>query len=344
MKNILLIISILFFNNSFSQKYLEVKIDKRVEAITIFYTLATRDTLDVKPTPSKYYKDFDSYFEKYKNHESLNWYRNLKNWDAYNVSSLGLYLSKKYPFKLNIPCNDKYLKSSDFDTFLAYFNKFYKECEVEQFINNHKNDYSKIENSIKKTILESGVLFDIEKFYNKPTNHELIVLPDLLNAQGNNAIIIDDKKYSNYRFIKLAYLKNKDVIQTNETEVNFIPQTKIIIHEISHILLIDFIPKYIEQLSLKKSLFLNTSDGKNLNENEWKNELDELIIRTCVAKILGEKYGLEKEQNEIENQAKHYKYIKTLNDFFENYTKNRIKYKTITDFYPEMINFFDKLK
>lgn len=344
MKKILLIITILFLNNSFSQKNLEVKIDKRVEAITIFYTLATRDTLDVKPTPSKYYKDFDSYFEKYKNHESLNWYRNLEKWDAYDLSSFGLYLSDKYPFKVEIPYNETHLKSSEITTFLSHLNKFYKDCEVEQFINNHKNDYSKIENSIKKSIINSGILLDVQKFYNKPTKHKLIVLPDLLNAAGNNAIIINDKKYINYRFIKLAYLKNKNVVQTNETEVNFIPLTNVVIHEISHIFVTDFIPKYMEQLSLKKSLFLTTSDDKILNEKEWKNELDELIVRTCVAKILGEKYGIEKEQKEVENQAKHYKYIKALNDFFNDYTKKRIKNKSITDFYPEMIKFFEELK
>ncbi len=344
MKKILLIITILFLNNSFSQKNLEVKIDKRVEAITIFYTLATRDTLDVKPTPSKYYKDFDSYFEKYKNHESLNWYRNLEKWDAYDVSSLGLYLSEKYPFKLDIPYNESHLKSSEVNTFLSNLNKFYKDCEVEQFINNHKNDFSKVENSIKKSIIDSGVLLDVQKFYNKSTKHKLIVLPDLLNGSGNNAIVINDKKYKNYRFIKLAYLKNKNVVQTNETEVNFIPLPNVVIHEISHLFVQDFIPKYIEQLSLKKNLFLTTSNDKILNEKEWKNELDELIVRTCVAKILGIKFGIEKEQKEIENQAKHYKHIKALNNFFENYTKNREKYSSITVFYPEIIKLFEDLK
>ncbi|GAA4773596.1 MULTISPECIES: DUF4932 domain-containing protein [Flavobacterium] len=344
MKKIFLIITILFLNNSFSQKSLEVRIDKRVEAITIFYTLATRDTLDVKPTPSSYYKDFDSYFEKYKNHESLNWYRNLEKWDAYDVSSLGLYLSDKYPFKLVIPYNETHLKSSELYTFLSHLNKFYKECEVEQFIKNHKNDYLKIETSIKKSIEENDILLDVKKFYNKPTKHKLIVLPDLLNAIINNAIVINDKKYSNYRFIKLAYLKNKNIAQTNETEVNFIPLPNVVIHEISHLFVQDFIPKYIEQLSLKKNLFLTTSDDKILNEKEWKNELDELIVRTCVAKILGIKFGIEKEQKEIENQAKHYKHIKALNNFFDNYTKNREKYSSITFFYPEIIKFFEDLK
>ena len=117
-KTFFTILTLTFFFQSFSQKKVSVKIDKRIEAITIFYTLATRDTLDEKPTLSKYYKDFDEYFEKYKMDKSLIWYRNLDKWDAYDLSSIGLYLSKKYPFKLKIPYNGKQLKSSKIDIFL----------------------------------------------------------------------------------------------------------------------------------------------------------------------------------------------------------------------------------
>ncbi len=54
-----------------------VKVDHRMEAISILYALATLDTLDTKPTPSTYYKDFKENFSKCKNHPSIRWYRNL---------------------------------------------------------------------------------------------------------------------------------------------------------------------------------------------------------------------------------------------------------------------------
>ena len=79
---------------SFAQENIEVKIDKRIEAISIFYTLATRDTLDIKPTPSTYYKDFDTNFDKCKNHQSLNWYRYLESWDGF-VNMLRIELNIK---------------------------------------------------------------------------------------------------------------------------------------------------------------------------------------------------------------------------------------------------------
>ena len=343
-KTFFTILALIFFFQSFSQKKVSVKIDKRIEAITIFYTLATKDTLDEKPTPSKYCKDFDEYFEKYENHKSLNWYRNLDKWDAYDLSSIGLYLSKKYPFKLIIPYNGTQLKSSNMEVFLTKFNEFYKDCKVGNFIKAHKKEYALITSFAEKTIIDSDVLNEVEKFYNKPLKREILIFADILNNIGNNAIEINDIKFKDYKIFKLAYLNDKNGIQTNETDVKFIPLSNVVIHEISHLFVNDFIPKNKEKLSIKKNLFLITSKNEVLKENEWENELDELIVRVCVSKILGEKFGAESELKEIENQSKHYKYFKELNFFFNNYTENRSKYKSITEFYPEIMKFIEKVK
>lgn len=278
------------------------------------------------------------------NHKSLNWYRNLDTWDGYDLSIIGLFLSNEYPFKIEIPYTGTQLRSSNMTIFLAKFNEFYKDCEVENFIKTHKKEYAKITAFAKKSIIESDVLNDVKKFYNKPSNGEILIFADILNNLGNNAIEINDKQFSDKKIFKLAYLQDDNIIQTNESEVKFIPLSNVVIHEISHLFVNDFIPRYEERLSLKKDLFLTTSKNEVLKEKEWKNELDELIVRVCVSKILGEKYGVERELKEVENQSKHFKYFKELNLFFNNYTQNRNKYKSITEFYPDMLKFIEDLK
>lgn len=343
-KTFFIILFLNIINQSFAQKNVNVKIDNRIEAVTIFYTLATRDTLDRKPTPSTYYKDFNNYFEKYKNHKSLNWYRNLDTWDGYDLSIIGLFLNNEYPFKIEIPYTGTQLRSSNITTFLAKFNEFYKDCEVENFIKTHKKEYAKIAAFAKKSIVESDVLNDVKKFYNKPSNGEILIFADILNNLGNNAIEIDDKRFNGKKIFKLAYLQDENLIQTNETKIKFIPLSNVVIHEISHLYVNDFIPKYEERLSSKKDLFLTTSKNELLKEKEWKNELDELIVRVCVSKILGKKFGEERESKEVQNQSRHYKHFKELNIFFNNYTENRYKYKTITEFYPEILKYIEGLK
>lgn len=321
---------------------MEVRVDTRVEAISIFFTLATRDSVQAVPTPSTYYHDFNQYFEEYKNHPSVVWYRNLNHYDGWDISSIGLYMSNKAHFWLNIPYSAHYLHTADIATFLTKFNAFYKDCKVENFIKLHEGAYKKMAEFTKNSILESGILNVVQEFYQKQVPGKLVVLVEPLNNLGNNTI--SDEKLNNVRFIKLAYLTDKKATQHNEAEVKFAPLPNVIAHEVSHLYLKDFISMNKERLSKKKALFLTTAKNEVLKETEWENELDELMVRVCVTKILRIKYGLDREAQEITNQSRHFKYFKELSTFFDYYIQNQNKYKSIKAFYPEVISFIEALK
>jgi hypothetical protein len=79
-----------------------------------------------------------------------------------------------------------------------------------------------------------------------------------------------------------------------------------------------------------------------LPDSEWKNELDELIVRVCVAKVLEKRNGKDAGLAEISNQAKHYKLAQPLYDFFNQYVMHRDHYETLEQFYPELIAFLEK--
>lgn len=81
----------------------------------------------------------------------------MDKWDAYDLSSFGLYLSKKYPFKVEIPYDGTQLKSSNIALFLTKFNEFYKNCKAENFIKKHNSDFNKITGYAEKVIIESDV-------------------------------------------------------------------------------------------------------------------------------------------------------------------------------------------
>ncbi len=336
---ILFIVLLPVFYISQAQENLDVKIDYRMEALSIFYTLATVDTLDVKPTPSNYYKDFKTYFEPYKNHKSLNWYRNLESWDGFDVASLGLFLSNKYPFEIRIKPEINYIRSSNKDSFLYNFNKFYKDCKVKKFIEKHHKLYESVAKNTKDFVNKSGIVKEIQTFYGKSTDGKIVIYLDLLNNMGNNAIPSSSIDFSGDRMFRLAYLNDSSKNLTDNSPVIFEPYVNVIIHELSHLYVRDFLENYANDLSEIKNLFLTTSNGKRLDETEWKNELDELIVRVCTAKILEQRYGKEKGLKEIENQSLHYKLAKPLYNLFENYTSNRSEYKSITNFYPKIIDY-----
>ncbi|MDN3618770.1 DUF4932 domain-containing protein [Polaribacter undariae] len=339
LKFIIFGILVIIYNSTKAQENLSVKVDQRMEALSIFYTLATVDTMDIKPTPSIYYKDFKTHFEPYKNHKSLNWYRNLESWDGYDIASLGLFLSENYPFEIKIKPEVNYIRSSDKDTFLFHFNEFYKDCKVKEFIEKHKKLYKSVCKTAKDSVKDSGILKEIQEFYRKPTASKFIIYVDLLNNMGNNAIPSNNIKFNGNRMFRLAYLNDVSKNLIDESPVFFTPYLNVVTHEISHLFVQDFLKDNKKDLSEIKNIFLTTSKGEKLNESEWENELDELIVRVCTAKILEQKFGKEKGLEEIENQSRRYKLAKPLYAFFENYSLNRNKYKSITDFYSKIMEY-----
>lgn len=332
---------LLFSKLTYGQKIFSIQTDPRVEALSIFFTLATADTLDVKPTPSDYYREVKTYFKPYNQHPSLNWYRKLKNWDGPDLASVGLFLSKKYPYKLEIQPENNYVRNSPIDTFLSKFNAFYKDCHVEKFITNHKKYYQKINKKGELYIEKSDILNKVASFYKSNQNGEYVIYTDILCNHGSNAIGSKDEKFAGKIMAKVGYIEDKSKKLTDDSPVIFEPALNVVAHECSHIYLNNFTKKYHERLFKIKENFLTTTKGKKLPEEQWENEIDELLVRACVAKILEQKFGSDSGNAEITNQALHFKWAKDLYLFLDNYTENRTQYRSVEDFYPQLILFFE---
>jgi hypothetical protein len=340
---ILSIILILFTHLSFGQKIFSIQTDSRIEALSIFYTLATADTLDTKPTPSTYYRDVKTYFERYKDHPSLNWYRKLNNWDGPNMASLGLFLSQSYPFKLQIQPDVNYIRNSPIDTFLNHFNTFYKDAQVAKFITNKQKEYQKTNRNAESYIMKSGILNDVISFYKSTQSGKFIIYPDVLCNHGSNAIASNNEKFTGMIISKVGYIEDKTKNLTDNDKVDFKPAVNVVAHESSHIYLNQFVKQYHDRLFKIKDKFLILTNGKKLADDQWENEVDELLVRAFVAKILAQKFGKETGDLEISNQAKHFKWANELYLPLDKYTQNRDQYKSIEDFYPEMMLLFESL-
>jgi len=338
LKCILVLIITIQTKGSYGQKIFSIKTDPRIEALSIFYTLATADTLDTKPTPSTYYRDVKAYFKKYNDHPSLNWYRKLKNWDGPDMASLGLFLSEEHPFKLLSKPEVNYVRNAPLDTFLFRFNNFYKDCQVSNFIKKHRLEYNRINKKGELYIQKSKILNNVDSFYRTKRIGEYVIYTDILCNHGSNAISSNEKEFAGKIMAKAGYIEDKTKKLTNDSSVNFEPALNVVAHECSHIYLKNFINNYHDRLFKIKDNFLTTAKGKKLPDEQWKNEVDELLVRTCVAKILAQKFGKESGEAEISNQAKHFKWANDLYLFMDNYTS---RYKSIEDFYPELISFLE---
>ncbi len=336
------ILSILLFTSvCYGQKKISIKTDPRVEALSIFFTLATADTLDTKPTPSVYYQEVKAYFKPYNDHPSLNWYRKLANWDGPDMASLGLFLSETYPFKLERKPEIDYVRNSEMDTFICRFNAFYKDCRVAKFLTKQHSQYEKIDKRAERYLEKNGILHTVDSFYKSKQKLEYLIYTDFLCNHGSNAIKSGDEKFAGKFIIKAGYIEDKAKQLNMSSPVNFEPAPNVIAHECSHIYLKNFLKNYHDRLFAIRTIFLTTATGKALADKQWENEVDELLVRVCVAKILAQRYGKESGDIEIANQAKHFKLATALYSFMDTYTQNTSRYHMIEEFYPELILFLE---
>jgi hypothetical protein len=328
--------------SSYAQPLFKVKIDPRFEAISLFYTLSTVDTLNIKPTPSTYYRDVKNHFASCRLNASLEWYRKLDKWDNFDVASFGIYLSEKYPFKVTRKIETNYIRSAPVDTFLHHLNQFYKDCGVNAFLVSHQREYDRIVAQAQDTIAKSKILEDVIAFFGQPQSGEFVIYLDLLNNLGSNALSLTGLDFQAKRLYRLAYHSDSTANLTNRDPVVFNPYLNVVAHECSHSFVNDFIPRYEQRLHNIRNLFLTTTKGTVLPESEWKNELDELIVRVCVAKVLENRDGKDAGLAEISNQARHFRLAQALYGFFDQYVLHRDRYKTLEQFYPELIAYLEK--
>jgi hypothetical protein len=342
---LLLSVFLLITSYCYGQKTpdITVKVDPRFEAISIFFTLSTMDTLDVKPAPSVYFKKVKAHYKYFEDHPSVKWYRDLESWDGYEISSLGFFLSEQPPFVVEKKTVNNYVRSTNQQLFLEKLNAFTIDFKTMYFVKGQQPLYSKVCKDVKDSILKSKIINYTEQFYGNNRLKKFVVVLDMLNNHGSNVIPLPFPQFSDQCVIRLGYHKAKNVVLTDDSPVNYPSHQNVIAHEISHIYMNEFIPAYRERLSKIKNLFLIPVGGKKLADENWENECDELLVRTCTAQILADKFGAAYGRKEIENQAKHYKAALPLYQFFEKYTANRKKYKTINMFYPELIAYLEEL-
>ncbi len=333
---------ILISKGSVGQVPFEVRIDPRFEAISLFYTLATADSLDTKPTPSKYYKEAKDYFADCKFNTSLEWYRKLDRWDGFDIASFGIYLSPHYPFHIVKKVEINYIKSAPVDTFLYHLNQFYKDCSADVFISKHQKDYRRIIQHTKDTINRSNILSDVANFFGHAQSGEFVIYLDVLNNLGSNAIPLSNPQFKGKRLNRIAYLSDSTTHPSDQDPVTFNPYLNVVAHECTHTFVGDLIPLNEARLYKIRELFLQTTKGAVIPADQWKNELEELVVRVCVAKILERRDGRVAGQAEIKNQARHFKLAEPMYNFFDTYTLHRDRYKTFKQFYPVLVAYLEK--
>jgi len=351
MKKIIGILFLLFALNANSQNKTilkQPKVDKRVELLSIVFRLADSREYSSKRFP-KYVEHIDKHFEKYKNHDLINYIKKKlrKKGISYDaVMSMATSITEPpnikpiVAFSKEIP-EERWGKKRA-TKFLKLLNQFYKDADCEKFFKENEELYKTASNRFRK-VYESLDLEWYQNFYGQKPKGEFRIINGLGNGGGNYGpqIILPNGKEVIYAIMGTWSIDSLGVPQFKMDD--YFPT---LLHEFNHSFVNHIVENYHSELEGSGKIIFDKVKYEMNNQayGGWKTMYAEALVRASVIKYLkdhnSDKKLIEIELNEQLDRG--FLWTDSLVKELERYENNRDKYPTLESFMPEIITFFNK--
>jgi len=334
-----------------------VKIDKNVETVGILYLIS-----DIGLNTPKGSLSYEArmHFDEFKEHEIVKmfkkFYENTNLWGPYEfILCLSELPSAKIIVELDTNITTALIGNESIDNptnfinqFVQEFNEFYKIAEVESFIQQHRNYYEKCINDVNKNLPDESFVPTMEKYYGKEFySYNIFPSPILfpyigigLNVKNNNGTNIyyiagpfeelDTNEVYKYSFDSPSDIREMSVHEFGHSFVNPLTDDTINRNKIEiYSNLFEPIKEYMEEQAY----------------GSWHTCVNEHIVRLGeirVALAMDDILTAEKIRNENIEQNK-FIYLPYLEKKIVEYERNRDKYTSFSDFFPELIETFAQI-
>ena len=315
-------------------------IDKRIELLYVIGYLS--DYPYINGFCKDYKKDIDTYFSKYKNHKAVTEFQRIGSKIFHSVDApirFMLHLTsdfdKQEGFQIDFPSDE------NTDSLLLLFKSFYTETNFDKFYNSQKSFYQTILKIVKYNFKDFDEKTRIEKYYDTKQNSYTIIL-NLLDATGNFGVSVKAPQGSDiYCVISPGETSGNIPIYKNNRILN-----NIIWHEFSHSFVGPLCDKYSNVINKYSELYEPISGAMAAQfYPNWDITANEHIVRAVTCRLAAEKYG-EDAAYLLDFRAdfgRRFIYIKALTEKLKEYEKDRDKYKTFDDFFPELLTAFSNI-
>ena len=351
---------------------IKVEINRNIESIGIVLALSDLGDFVLKQADENNNYEFirliRKHFGKFKTHPAVLNFNELNqlNLAHFNHFYYGLSYSELPEFKRIYPRFDEFYASEKFDkkevdSLLHQFDlsiiEFYKDADIERFLNDNKKIYARIAAEIKDNIPVE--LLPIMEGYFKIYHRNYTIIPSLaIPINWNFGVDIKSKKGIIYNYLTGPYHDLK--IKPNEfhelekvNNLGFNDKKEILdlaIHEFGHSF-VRFIDKEKNKKLWESLSYLNNNtlqkNFKKIGEGtDWHTIFEEHLVRANEIMIWRE-MGNDKtadEKLDFEYKVEGILYIKDFVNSLEKYRINKTKYKNFEEYFPELISDLAQIK
>lgn len=323
---------------------LKISVDPRIELLSSVqlvskYKLLGRLTFQYK-------NDMDNYFKSFKDHDAVKhctWMASHGfTYDA--PPTVMLHLSDP-PFLKQIALYDNQLKLRGSGTYnLRKFSRLLKDYSLDSdftsFYNNNNAYYKKIVEDTSMSLQDADIVKDLEDYYGiKQKSYNLILAP--LFHPGGYGIKVNEENGIFDTYAIIGPYKTEDQIPVYDgKEIR-----ELIWHEFSHSFINPLNESHKNEISRYSSLYEPIKIiMKSSAYTNWETCVNEHLVRAVTTRLAYLKLGVNEGDAALQYEKKcGFIYIEELCNKLKVYEENRDQYKTLDDFYTEILKSFDRL-
>jgi len=343
---------------SHENKVIQVKINKNIETLFILYTLVD---IGMPPVKKSLCEIASQEFNEFKHHNAVRLLDTLiKRTGIDEPVNLILHFSELPGINQLYPIDKIMLQSfssnnnadegqKNIDEFIKAFSDFYTEAKVESFISNYKDYYKKAITDVNNNIPQKNTIKSMEDYYGKENiAYFLNPSPVLYPGFGFGSKIETADGLILFNTFGALNDLNGDSLEilfdfnNNEEIRNYS------VHEFGHSFINPIANLPLNQELIGKYSYLFSPIQNYMNEQAyrtWETCVIEHIVRLGeirIAYVLNDFPTASKIRKENIEKNK-FIYLPNLERKIIEYEKNREKYKTFEDFFPELIKVFSEI-
>ena len=353
MKKLLLAVALFPLLLYGSQSKISVKIDPRVELMSIAFRLAGATEYSSKDNPA-YIKDIEEHFKTYENDTLIRYVKYLRDrtligYDA--VMTMAISLQGKGG-EYTLPSTDKAIGLLYDNTgrwnkwnapeFIRLFNEFYIKSDFDSFFKSHKKYYNALVHKFNKEINLDSRWFS--GFYGIDTGDKFhVIIAPSCGRSNYGPHTYDESGVKNVYAVISVYNFEEDGSPT------FLHQGEIVIHEINHSYInpLTELTGIVSQLKYSGGKIMEVvgEDMKMQAYDNFRTVINESLVRAAVIRYMKNKaFPSEDIENEIISQKSlAYYWIEGLDSLYEEYDNHRDKYPDMQSFYPHIKDYFEEV-
>ncbi len=326
----------------------DIRVDPRVELFSIIFHLAGHPEYS-KPMVKSYADDVNANFAPFKDHNAIKLARELRRKSGISYDApmtLAIHLNDATKLEGIVPLDprpegvDQRWKPDEMSAFLEAARTFSHDANFEKFFNDHKPLYATATQRMGAALSRDGHIEWFESFFGKRPAAKFHLVLGMLNGgqcYGTHARVGDREE-----LYCILGVWNTDANGEPTFPKQVLP---FVVHEFCHSYANPLIDSHLAQLgSAGETLFKkNEPIMRRQAYASGQIVLRESLVRACVVRYRNAIEGPDAAKAEIAQQEKlGFAWISDLSNLLGEYESHRDQYKSLDDFMPRVVSFFQE--